>query len=436
MYEVVMPQLSDSMDEGKLISWKINVGDSVHAGDTIAEVESDKAVMEVQTFKEGVVKELKVKAGDEAKIGSVIAVIDTGAKADENTPNQPKEEPKPAPQQRQKPEEEKPATEPALKPQTKEEPQAHVDILDELFSTDEQASAEQQKKLLTKTQSNVSPKAKAKAASYGLDIDEIAHKESKTTVHVEDVDAYMQEKYFTPKALKLLKEYQLSMTLFELKHKIDEKEVQEYIQSHEIPLPLALTPMQKAIISNVTTAAKRPVYHLYESIEDTLLLQHHEHSITVWLIKIVSKVMMDHDAFRSTLSEGAVSVWPNASISIAVANDKDLYMPVVKDANKLKLDEIDAQLKSFKSKLQKNAFSAADMQGSTLGISNLGMLGVERFDAMLNKNDAAIIAVGTSIEGKISLTLTADHSLINGYEAALFMKDVKEEAKNPLNFKG
>jgi pyruvate dehydrogenase E2 component (dihydrolipoamide acetyltransferase) len=418
MYEIVMPQLSDSMDEGKLISWKVNVGDTVHAGDTIAEVESDKAVMEVQSFKDGVVKELKVKAGDEAKIGSVIAVIDTGLKADENIPSQPKAEPKPAP-----------------KPQTKEEPQAHVDILDELFSTDEQASTEQQKRPLTKTQSNISPKAKAKAASYGLDIDAIAQKESKAIVHDKDVDAYMQEKYFTPKALRLLKEYQLSMKLFDLKHKIDEKEVQEYIQLHEIPLPLALTPMQKAIIANVNEAVKRPIYHLYESISDELLLKHHEHSITVWLIKIVSKVMMSHDAFRSTLSEGAVSVWPNASISVAVANDKDLYMPVVKDANKLKPDEIDAKLKSFKSKLQNSAFSAADMQGSTLGISNLGMLGVERFDAMLNKNDAAIIAVGTSIEGRISLTLTADHSLINGYEAALFMKDVKEEAKNPLNFK-
>jgi pyruvate dehydrogenase E2 component (dihydrolipoamide acetyltransferase) len=75
------------------------------------------------------------------------------------------------------------------------------------------------------------------------------------------------------------------------------------------------------------------------------------------------------------------------------------------------------------------------MKGSSFGISNLGMLGVERFDAMINKDDAAIVAVGAIQDGKIAVTLTADHRLINGYEAALFMRDIKKEAQDPLNFK-
>jgi pyruvate dehydrogenase E2 component (dihydrolipoamide acetyltransferase) len=157
--------------------------------------------------------------------------------------------------------------------------------------------------------------------------------------------------------------------------------------------------------------------------------------MTVWLIKIIAKVMMKHEAFRSKLLDNAISVMPNASLSIAVADEKDLYMPVVNDANKLNAEEIEEALKTFKTKLQKRTFTSADMQGSTFGLSNLGMLGVERFDAMINKDDAAIIAVGGINDGEISLTLTADHRLINGYEAALFMGDVKKELQNALNFK-
>ena len=76
MYEIVMPQLSDSMEEGKLIAWKVNPGDRVKTGDVIAEVESDKAIMEVQTFKNGTVKELLLKEGDEAPVGTVMARIE------------------------------------------------------------------------------------------------------------------------------------------------------------------------------------------------------------------------------------------------------------------------------------------------------------------------------------------------------------------------
>ncbi len=429
MYEVVMPQLSDSMDEGKLISWKVNVGDSVHAGDTIAEIESDKAVMELQTFKDGVVKELKVQPGDEAQIGSVIALIDTGTSATTDRTTQ-----KPTPEK-----EEQVLPEPESKPQVEDvppvKPAEQTESEEIHFNADKPRPKREAKTAQSTSGAAVSPKAKAKAAAHGIDIGAITGTIPKSIIHDEDVDTYLQKKYFTPKALKLLKAYQLSMSLFELNHKIDEKEVQAYIRSHEIPLPLTLTTMQKAIISNVNAAAKRPTFHLYESIDDSLLRQYDAHSMTVWLIKIVAKVMMRHETFRSTLGEGTLSVWPNASISVAVANEKDLYMPVIKDANARLPDEIDALLKTFKNKLHANTFTTTDMEGSTLGISNLGMLGVERFDAMLNKNDAAILAVGASVGGKIALTLTADHSLINGYEAALFMQELKAEVKDPLNYK-
>ena len=419
MYEIVMPQLSDSMEEGKLVSWKVSVGQSVKSGDVIAEVESDKAIMEVQTFKDGIVKELLVNEDDEVNIGTVIARIETGATAST--------------------EQAQVATKPttALKeePTSKEEQTPKQEAPQKVETKPNAAQTKSVTNISHKTQSGISPKARAKAAAIGVDVEKLQAKMPQKVLHAEDVDEYVTEKYFTPKALKLLQEYQLKSSLFELNHKIDSKEVQSYIDANEIALPKPLSPMQKAIIANVTRSAQKPIYHIYESIDAKLFEAHQEHSITVWLVKIFAKVMMQHESFRATLLENSISIAPNASLSIAVADDKNLYMPVIKDANRLTISEIAEQLATFKEKLKTNSFTAADMQGGTFGISNLGMLGVARFDAMINKDESGIVAVGGIQDGQISVTLTADHRLINGYEAALFMRDIKKEASEPLNFK-
>jgi len=426
MYEIVMPQLSDSMEEGKLISWKVSVGQNVKSGDVIAEVESDKAIMEVQTFKDGIIKELLAKEDDAVKIGSVIARIETDATAP--TKNEPV------------------VTKPMMPPKEKETPKKEEvkkvntnSILDDIFNTSSVTTVAKEKVEPThishKTQSGISPKARAKAAALGVDVEKLQEKMPQQVLHAEDVDEYVTEKYFTPKALKLLQEYQLKSSLFELNHKIDSDEVQSYINDNEIALPKALSAMQKAIIANVTRSAQKPIYHIYESLDAKLFEAHQEHSITAWLIKIFAKVMMQHESFRTQLLDNSLSISPNASLSIAVADRKNLYMPVIKDANRLTITEITEQLTTFKEKLKTNSFSPEDMQGATFGISNLGMLGVSRFDAMINRDESGIVAIGGISDGKISVTLTADHRLINGYEAALFMADVKKEASEPLNFK-
>jgi len=414
-YEIVMPQLSDSMDEGKLISWKVKEGQKVNVGDVIAEVESDKAIMELQSFQKGVVAEIRAKEGDVIPVGEVIAII----KANESENPVKKSEKvvkEPSPVKREKPPVQKPQPEPAVTKEIKSKI-----TLSKHHPHDETGG--------------ISPKARAKAAQYGVDTQTIVQKTSKELLHVKDVEAYLREHYFTPKALSLLDKYGLDIASFTLNHKIDKTEVQEFIDKNETPLPQPLTQMQKAIIANVTASAQKPVYHLHEHIDTKLFLEHDAYSITAWLIKIFAKVMMIHEAFRSRLQNDSLIISPNASIAVAVADAKNLYMPVIKDANKRSIADIAKELASFKTKLQEKSFSAQDMQGSSFGISNLGMLGVERFDAMINKNDAGIAAIGGLKDGQISVTLTADHRLINGYEAALFMRDLKQEVQNPLQFK-
>jgi len=153
MYEIVMPQLSDSMDEGKLIAWKVNVGQEVKSGDVIAEVESDKAIMEVETFKDGVVKELLVKEGEEAKIGSIIARIETDKKSSEKQVKKLQE---------------------VKKEKAKQEETQEIQSKPEHDMRPKKAQSV--KKQSDETVKNISPKARAKAASYGFDIADIMDK--------------------------------------------------------------------------------------------------------------------------------------------------------------------------------------------------------------------------------------------------------------------
>ncbi len=439
-YEIVMPQLSDSMEEGKLISWKIKEGDHVKRGDVIAEVESDKAIMEVQSFRNGVVKNLKVKEGESVPVGTVIVEIEeeeSGEKAASEpektvteTIHEPKKEPetKPAkiPQQTAKLK-----TEKEREPQSSKTPPKSASIIDEILGLTSTPAQQ-----MPHVAGEASPKAKAKAAQYGLDIDTL-QKAGKlpTPAHEHDVERYRLEHYFTPKALKLLHAYRLDPSLFPPEKKYDSNAVLTYIKANDIPLPKPIDTFQKALIQTVENAAKKPVFHIYDTIDATLMLRHKKHTVTVWLIRLFAEAMMRHEQFRSTFMKDSIVTYPNASISVAVAYENYLYMPVFKDANRMQTDEIQKTLETFEEKAKNGTMRASDMEGSTFGISNLGMTGIKRFDAMINKNDSAIAAIGRGMEGKMSITLTIDHRLINGYQAAEFMQTLKELAKDETLFK-
>ena len=161
----------------------------------------------------------------------------------------------------------------------------------------------------------------------------------------------------------------------------------------------------------------------------------HNATVTVWLIKLFGEAMMRHHHFRMTLNSETIQTWPDANISLAMAEGELLYMPVFKAVNKKSIADIFAELKSYKTKLKTRHLSKDNMSGSTFGISNLGITGVASFDAMINKNDCAIAALGAGEEMKMSVTLTIDHRLINGFQAAQFMQTLKALATDALFFK-
>jgi len=418
-YEIVMPQLSDSMEEGTLVSWKVKVGDTVKVGDVIAEVESDKAIMEVQSFKEGKVEALTLSEGESATVGTVIARIAVGDSSKVKTEKKEKPVKKPVVQKKES----------EVSPVKREEPRVQKEVI----TTPVEIPTRE-----TMVSGTASPKAKALAGKYGIDIEKLQEdgKLSKPA-HTVDIKKYYEERYFTQKALRLLYEYDLSTDHFERGKKHSEADIEDYIKKNNIPLPEKLSTMQKNIIATVTNAAQKPVYHIYDSIDSHLINAHvdDKHTLTLWLIKLFVEAMMQHETFRTTLGNNGIQVWPNASISVAMANESALYMPVFKACNTMTIEDLSETLEHFKISVKEGRVASDGMSGSTFGISNLGMMGIERFDAMINGNDCGIAAIGAEKEGKISVTLTLDHRIVNGWQGAVFMQTLKSLAKDTLFFK-
>ncbi len=249
--------------------------------------------------------------------------------------------------------------------------------------------------------------------------------------------AYPQSEKFTPEAWDLLMRYRLSPELFAGEERVEEEDVRAYIQAHDVPLPRPLSPIRQVIIKNVTESAKKPVFHIYDGINATLIRAYEtkELTVTVWILKLVGEAMMRHPETRTTLGADTFQVWPNASIALAMAHGEALYMPVFRDVNKKSVQEIAEELADYKKRVRRGRVLASHLVGSTFGISNLGMTGIERFDALINKNDTGIAAIGSETQGRINVTLTIDHRFIDGWQAAEFMQTLKELAEDPSVFK-
>lgn len=404
-YKILMPRLSDSMEEGKLISWKVKEGDKVKDKDVIAEVESDKAIMEIQPFKNGIIKKLLLKEGESASVGEPIAVMEVSSSLSDEI----------------KKEESETKTPPSLS------------FLDEIFAKSEREGEE---KIKISDKVLASPKAKMEAFKKNIDIS-LLQKENKLPVPTlfKDIKEYQEKRYFTPKAWKLLKDFDISPDLFEKKEKYGVDDVLDVLREKNIPLKKRLNSFKKALISNVENSSKKPVYHIYDFIDSSLIKKRTRYSMTVWFIKLTAMAMKKHKEFRTVLKKEAEEIYQSSSVSVAVASGEALFMPVIKDADIKSVDSIAKELEDFRKKAENFSLKKEELEGSTFGLSNLGMFGIYRFDAMINKNDCGIIAIGEEREGKIAVTLTLDHRVINGYQGALFMNTLKSLALDPMVFK-
>jgi pyruvate dehydrogenase E2 component (dihydrolipoamide acetyltransferase) len=419
--EIRMPLLSDTMTEGKIVSWNKAVGDVVKADDVLAEVETDKATMEVVGYEEGTLLYIGVEAGKAAKINEIIAIVGkpgtdvsayvaaekSGANAATATV---------APQQ-------KPAeTEAQQSTNAQEEPKT------EATATNERIKA--------------SPLAKKLAADKGIDLTKVSGTGDNGRITKKDIDGY------TPAAVQ----EQPKVAAAEAKSSAP---VATFTPAgQEGYTDVQLTQMRK-VIARRLGESKFSAPHFYLTMEinmDNAMAARTamnevspvKISFNDMLIKACAAALRQHPDVNSSWMGDFIRQNHHIHIGSAVAMPEGLIVPVIRFADQKSLSQIAADAKQLYAKAKDKKLQPNEFSGNTFTISNLGMMDIEEFTAIINPPDSAILAVGKikeivvkkgegfGVTNVMKLTLSCDHRSVDGAVGAAFLQTLKRYMENPV----
>jgi pyruvate dehydrogenase E2 component (dihydrolipoamide acetyltransferase) len=414
--EVFMPALSSTMTEGKIVSWQKSPGEKVEKGEIVVVVESDKADMDVETFYSGFIATILIQAGESAPVGSAIALVaETEAEIEV------------AKQQAQG--KSIPAATTTSAPMTSvaaiTSPVATVPAATTLRSDSAQPTRSER--------AVVSPRARKLAKEYGVSVETLNGTGPNGRITAEDVSAAagkapvtnIQSTPATPVAA-----------------------VAPVAQSLPVNVPSAqvvpFNTLQSAVNRNMMASLSVPTFRVGYTIEtnnlDKLYKQVKSKGVTMTalLAKAVAMTLAKHPTVNASYSDAGISHPGTINIAVAVTMpDGGLITPVLQGADKLDLYSLSRKWKDLVDRARIKQLQPQEYSSGTFTISNLGMLGVDRFDAILPPGTGAILAVGAShpqvvasedgtfaIRRQMQVNMTADHRIIYGAEAANFLKDL------------
>ena len=430
MAEIInMPRLSDTMEEGTLAKWFKKVGDSVKEGEILAEIETDKATMEFESFHDGVLLHIGIDEGSTAPVDSIIAVI--GSKGEDISSiikgvNAVEEEPKPVVEEEPKPvveEEPKPVVEEEPKPVVEEEPKPVVEEESKPDIKQASLSNESTDRIL------ISPLARKLATEKGIDIKLVKGSGDNGRIIKRDIDSYKPTNY---------------SQFIQPRPSITESSNESQNST-----------MRKAIAKRLSDSKfSAPHYYLNIECEMDNMISFRKQFVNTQNIKIsfndiiakaVSLSLARHPKVNSRWYDEKIVFYDHVHLGVAVAVEDGLIVPVVKYANSKDLPEINSEIKDFAERAKNKKLTPAEIEGSTFTISNLGMFGIESFTSIINQPNSAILSVGAIMEKPIvkmgdivvgntmKLTLACDHRTVDGATGSLFLKTLKEYIENPVS---
>ena len=407
MAEVInMPRLSDTMEEGTLAKWFKKVGDSVKEGEILAEIETDKATMEFESFYDGVLLHIGIDEGSTAPVDSIIAII--GTEGEDITDLVKTDKPEIKVEVKEEP---KVEVKEEPKVQVKEEPKPYFtsnDSLDRVL---------------------ISPLARKLANEKGIDISSIKGTGDNGRIIKRDIDSYKPSNY--------------SQFLSPKPHLTESS---DEIQN---------STMRKAIAKRLSDSKfSAPHYYLNIELEMDNIISFREQFINTQNVKIsfndiiakaVSLSLAKHPKVNSRWYDDKIVFYNHVHLGVAVAVEDGLIVPVVKFANSKDLPEINAEIKDFAIRAKNKKLTPAEIEGSTFTISNLGMFGIESFTSIINQPNSAILSIGAIVQKPIvksgeiivgntmKLTLACDHRTVDGATGSMFLKTLKEFIENPVS---
>ncbi len=418
MAAITMPKMSDTMEEGKVVRWLKHEGDLIKQGDIIAEIETDKANVEMEAFQSGVLRKILVKEGETVPVGNAIAELEIAGAAP----------------QLQAPERIEPIGE-----QPPQEAVPSAKVTPESVEEKHVPRAE----VFEETQILASPLAKRMAKELGIDLSKVKGTGPNGRITEADVVAYASQ---VEAAIAPPTPSEAPPPI------ITEAPAIEEIPSEE----RELSKMRKTLAHRMSES-KRTIPHFYVTTEiemdwaarvrDELNSSEGDSkkvSYTDMVIKACALALAQFPEVNSSYKEDKLIVHKEINIGMAVALEDGLIAPVIRDADKKPLREIALETKRLAEHARTNTLRASEYTGATFTVSNLGMFNVESFAAIIDPPQAASLAVGTIMErpvvidGEIMVskrmkaTLSADHRILDGAKAAMFLNEVRRKLESPI----
>jgi len=393
MPEVQMPRLSDTMTEGILSRWRKKEGEQIRKGDIIAEIETDKATMELEAYDEGPLTALLVTEGTTVPIGAPIAIIGEGTGA---TPTLSAPQPS------------------ALAPPTPEAPEPAV------------------------TSRRASPIVRMIARDHGIDLATVTGTGPGGRIVRADIEPAVVALEHTP----------------EPPGPVAPTPAAPPIQPDDEKVPL--TAIRRVTARRLTESTAVPHFYLTSVVDTERLLAFRAEvnatladtdgkvSVTDLLVRACAVALRAHPQVNSSWAGDTIVHHRRIHVGVAVATDAGLIVPVIRDADRKTVREIAAETRSLAERAHAGSLTPPEFSGGTFTISNLGMYAVDHFTAIINPPEAAILAVGAAtptpvvrdgevvVHSVLKLTMSVDHRVVDGAPAAAFLRELKENLQEPL----
>ncbi len=404
---ITMPRLSDTMEEGTVATWLKKVGDNVDEGDILAEIETDKATMEFESFNSGTLLFIGLKEGETAKVDALLAIIGPKGTDVSNIASNFK-------------------VEGAESSETKAVETPKVDT----------PKVETTPKPTPVTSTNgrlfVSPLAKKMADEKGINLTQVQGSGENGRIIKRDIEN------FTP---VVVQSSAASIAKFvpsgqedtdEVKHSQMRKVIAKRLGESKFTAPHYYLNVEFDMEYAIAFRAQ------FNSIPDTKI------SYNDMIVKACALALRQHPQVNSQWFDDKMVLNNHVHIGVAVAVEDGLVVPVVRFANEQSLPQIGASVKDYAVRARNKKLTPQEMEGSTFTISNLGMFGIESFTSIINQPNSAILSVGAIVqkpvvkEGQVvvgntmKLTLACDHRTVDGATASLFLQTLKEFIENPV----
>ncbi|MDX1577557.1 MAG: pyruvate dehydrogenase complex dihydrolipoamide acetyltransferase [Gemmatimonadota bacterium] len=439
--KVVMAQLSPTMEEGKLVEWKVSEGDEVSQGDVVAEIETDKANMEVEALGGGVLRKIVVDEGETVPVGALIGVIaDPDEDIDDIVGEAGAKEPAEAKDEEDAPgpgDEEEASGEEEAEPEPASD-DSRARAKEETDAGDEAEAASPREETDGGERIKASPVARRMAADAGIDLASLSGSGPNGRIVKADVESAIAEAPEQPEEGE------------------DEEAPPEPIAAPRLEGRVEeASPMRKAIARRLVQSIG-PVPHFFLTTEIDMgralelradLNERFERGkigVNDLLLKATAEALARHPGCNASWEENEIRYHGSVDLGIAVAVDGGLITPVLREAERKGLRRISTEARDLISRAREKKLQPEEYQGGTFSVSNLGMFDIDQFTAIINPPEAGILAIGQTVEKpvvvdgevvvrkRMRVTMSCDHRVIDGASGAEFLGTFKAMLENPL----